>query len=255
VPLDEHRGTPMKIFSVNATPVVRQENVLLPATKSEEGTAQPGCKVSLSDEALNDARNKDEVRALHARIYGTPSLGDRISYSYRTRGEEKFKNEPPPENYTPEQAERHRQALDYLVGIEKLSGVETQFEENPFWGLDRAHLVAIEQDENSYTEVERYAAARAKTALDNIFFTRLSDHAYNTGDLRPVFKGYLEYLDNLTDVERLNFPADERERVAGLLARAQSESGSLPEGFSLWQYMNWAPEGRLDLEALLNPAP
>ncbi|MFJ4055369.1 hypothetical protein ACIPZC_18225 [Pseudomonas sp. NPDC089743] len=239
----------MKITTTPYVPVVRD----MPASSAAKPAAAPPQDetVTLSAQSKALAAKDAEVSALHKRIYGDPSLGVRVQTKLQHAGYQKFSQTEPPQGYSGQEAERFQRALDYL---NHRHGAKTDAQ-NPFASLGRDALVAIIQDERSYSEEERYAAELAKSDLDEAFFSRLIQYSDTTGDSRPLMKGYLEYLNNLTPVERLNYPSNEGDKVAGRLARLEEELGSLPEGFSLWQYMNWAPEGRLDLDALLNPAP
>ena len=214
----------MKLLLASVSLPALPSTVLRSPPRQQQPPSTEGDPVSLSEEGLATAKTKNEIWALHARIHG------------------------------PADAQRFTKTLRYLDGIYKLSGVETKFDENPFWGMGRDELAAIEMDEAGYTKEERYAAFRAKGALDNMFFTRLAEYTTSTHDHRPMEKGYLEYLDNLTPVERLNYPDNERAAVAARLAAAEREMGSLPADFSLWKYINWDPKGRLNLEAMLDPA-
>ncbi|MEJ5863790.1 hypothetical protein [Pseudomonas farsensis] len=244
----------MKVLPVTVSLPALPVTVLRSSPSQQQLPVVDGDQVSLSEQGLATAKTKNEIWALHARIYGPRGLDQQVGAEYRALGSEEFKRLPPPEGYSAADAERFTKTLRYLDGIYKLSGVETKFDENPFWGMGRDELAAIEMDEAGYTKEERYAAFRAKGALDNMFFTRLAEYTTSTHDHRPMEKGYLEYLDNLTPVERLNYPDNERAAVAARLAAAEREMGSLPADFSLWKYINWDPKGRLNLEAMLDPA-
>ncbi|MBC3412494.1 hypothetical protein HU720_14420 [Pseudomonas sp. SWRI51] len=244
----------MKILAVTDFSPLISATVLRSSPNQQRSPAVEGDQVSLSEQGLATAKTKNEIWALHARIYGPRGLDQQVGAEYRALGSEEFKRLPPPEGYSAADAERFTMTLKYLDGIEKLRGTETKFDENPFWGMGRDELAAIEMDEQRYTKEERYAAYRAKSALDNMYFVKLGDYYSNTQDHRPLLKGYLEYLDNLTPVERLNYPEGERAAVAARLAAAEREMGSLPADFSLWKYINWDPKGRLNLEAMLDPA-
>lgn len=244
----------MKLLPASVSLPVLPATILRSAPRQQQSPTTEGDQVSLSEEGLATAKTKNEIWALHARIYGPRGLDQQVGSEYRTLGEQAFKSLAPPADYSPADAERFTKTLRYLDGIYKLSGVEKKFDENPFWGMGRDELAAIELDEAGYTKEERYAAFRAKGALDNMFFTRLAEYTTSTHDHRPMEKGYLEYLDNLTPVERLNYPDNERAAVAARLAVAEREMGSLPADFSLWKYINWDPKGRLNLEGMLDPA-
>lgn len=244
----------MKVPSVPVFLPTVPATILRSSPDQQQSSPVGGDQVSLSEKGLATAKTKNEIWALHDRIYGPRGLDQQVGAEYRALGSQAFKNLPPPTDYSPADAERFTKTLKYLDGIQKLRGTETKFEENPFWGMGRDELAAIEMDEQGYTKEERYAACRAKSELDNMYFVKLGDYYSNTQDHRPLLKGYLEHLDNLTPVERLNFPEGERSAVAARLAVAEREMGSLPADFSLWKYINWDPKGRLNLEGMLDPA-
>lgn len=244
----------MKVLPVTVSLPALPVTVLRSSPSQQQLPVVDGDQVSLSEQGLATAKTKNEIWALHARIYGPRGLDQQVGAEYRALGSEEFKRLPPPEGYSAADAERFTKTLKYLDGIEKLRGTETKFDKNPFWGMGRDELAAIEMDEQGYTKEERYAAYRAKSALDNMYFVKLGDYYSNTQDHRPLLKGYLEYLDNLTPVERLNYPEGERTAVAARLAIAENELGSLPADFSFWKYINWDPKGRLNLETMSAPA-
>lgn len=244
----------MKVLPVTVSLPALPVTVLRAPPSQQQSPVVGGDQVSLSEQGLATAKTKNEIWALHARIYGPRGLDQQVGAEYRALGSEAFKKLLPPTHYSPADTERFTKTLKYLDSIEKLRGTETKFDENPFWGMGRDELAAIEMDEQGYTKEERYAACRAKSELDNMYFVKLGDYYSSTQDHRPLLKGYLEYLDNLTPVERLNYPESERTAVAARLAAAEDELGSLPADFSLWKYIDWDPKGRLNFEAMFAPA-
>lgn len=192
-----------------------------------------------------------DVKSLHARIYQAPSLADRIAHRYAVLGQQAFVQLAPPEHYTAQQAERFRQALLYLAHLHEDDGNEGDPVPNPFTGLPRDALVAIEEDEQQYTEMERYAAKRVKNHLDDQYFGRLIDFTGRTGDGRLLTQGFIEFLDRISAVERLNYPENHRDHLKVLLAAEESRLGRLPEGFTLWGMLEWAVDDHRDLASLL----
>ncbi|MGN8261215.1 hypothetical protein ACLEJW_18040 [Pseudomonas sp. SMSB3] len=209
--------------------------------------------VTLSSQGLEKAKTRSDLLAQHARIYGKDSLASQLRQEYLALGEARFRLISPPEHYGAAEVQRFSKTLDYLVSLQKLTGTETRSDKNPFWEMSRDELAAIELDEEHYSMEERSAAQRAKWQKDTIYFTRLIDYANSTHDLRPLYKGYLEFLDNITPVERLNYPDGERESVAAELFQAEKEHGRLPEALSLWQLIDWPEDGKLNTEHLLQP--
>lgn len=224
-----------------------------PAISSSEGKQPLVESVTLSTQGLDKAKTDSELQMLHRRLYGEKGVGPQVRQEYLALGEDSFRLISPPENYSAADIERFNKTLDYLVSLQKLTGTETRFDKNPFWEMSRDELAAIEIDEEHYSKEERSAAQRAKGQKDNIYFSRLIDYANSTHDLRPLYKGYLEFLDNITPVERLNYPDGERESVAAELFQAEKEHGRLPEALSLWQLIDWPEDGKLNTEHLLQP--
>lgn len=238
----------MKITGIPANILPMRTSVAL--EKTEPLPRPASTSVRLSEEGRDLAAHSNETRASYQRIYGTPTLDDRVNIEYDRVGHENYVKRHLPENYSAERSELFYKSVQYMVDV-----ADGKYpKNNPFAGLGRDTLVAIQEDEGNFTEMERAAAGRAKYELDQAYFGRIFAYTDSTRDLRVLFRGYLEYLDNLTPVERLAYPDNEHELVAERLAHAQKETGSLPEDFSLWKYVNWDPKGRLNLEALLDPS-
>lgn len=190
-----------------------------------------------------------DSRALYENVYGAAGLGQRVTGRFHEAGQGAFTQTDAPEHYTPDEAERFRASLAFLAG--RFSN-DRQVQ-NPFAGLDRAGLTDIIENGQGFTDEERYAALYAREDLDEQYFSGVMGYALETSDVRPLRRAYLELLDQMSPAERLKYPSNEREQVAVRLAESEQAQGTLPSDFSVLDYMQWAPKGRLNLEALLAP--
>lgn len=217
-----------------------RSNVPSSIAKSEQKSEQ----VKLSSEGLSRTDDQQATISLHTRMYRHPTLAERQHQRFTEIGKQAFLQLEPPEDYSAEEVDRYRQALMYLAKRFN-TGNWSPSNDSPFWGLSRDQLVAIEEDEQNYTELERYAAHRVKKELDYNYFTALGAQARGSGDTRPLLKGYHEYLQHLSPAERLNYPVDEEARVTAELALREQEFGAWPEGLTLWDLFDWySPDNR-----------
>lgn len=237
----------MKISSVGAAIVVRQPPASSPPARGETPVSEE--KVTLSSEGKAKSAQDLQAAMLHKNIYGDPTLDDRVGLQYKKLGDQAFMPIGPPQHYTSEQAERFARSVEFMADVSRSRYPEN----NPFAGLSRSELAAIQEDSENYTEIERATAGRAKWTADQNYFRSVWELSDLVGDERVSAKGYLEYLDNLTPAERLTYPSDEHERVAAWVARLEQQHGSLPPELSLWDLMDWDPKGRLAAETLLTP--
>lgn len=235
----------MKI-EVTSTSVAPVRRMPVPAESTASLTIEKKSEVTLSSEGQVLAA---EYKKLHAdaefsaaenqekfsRIWGVPRLDDQVWVKYRALGAKAFAAMPAPTEYTTKQTEQFEKSKVFLVKVQERGDTSS----NPFSGLSRAELAAIVQDEVGYTKEERVVADYEVADLDNNYFRAIAQHASQAKDSRILAKGYLEYLDNLSPVERLRFPPGERDRVAAEAQQppSQPHAVSLPEGFSLLELL------------------
>ncbi len=78
--------------------------------------------------------------------------------------------------------------------------------------MARNDLSAIVYDDSGiYTDAERYAAYGELTHQDSVYFTKLATKITNGGDNREFYKGILDYLDELSPVEKAAYPDGHRD--------------------------------------------
>lgn len=212
------RSLPKADSSVDTVAANAQESV----TISKEG-------LKLSDQSA--APSAQEARDKYERVYGSNSFKGAV-WAKISKSDEHAKLFPQPlEHIAPEQMERIAKSISALVAARE----GRSNNDNPFVGLSRAELVAIVEDESGgYSDVERYAAIYAKNKLDYDYFQVSINIIDTTGDPRAHYKGYMDFLDSLGPVERLGYPADDREVSMQLLKAAEQKFGKLPGEFSLW---------------------
>lgn len=222
---------PSSVAIVRAPPKpAPTEDLSTSNTKESVSLSAEGVKLSASM-AQVDGQN-DQARDKYERVYGAHGLGKTAWLRVRMYGAEAFKQSEVSAESSPEQLSRKQKSFEFLLSIHEGRGRP----DNPFAGLSRSELVAIVEDESGeYTDEERYVADYAKDGLDFECFQAAASFIFSAGDARPVYRGYMELLDNLSPVERLRYPADDREKVERLLAQEEQRLGKLPAEFSIWE--------------------
>lgn len=86
----------MKILAVTDFSPLISATVLRSSPNQQRSPAVEGDQVSLSEQGLATAKTKNEIWALHARIYGPRGLDQQVGAEYRALGSEEFKRLPPP---------------------------------------------------------------------------------------------------------------------------------------------------------------
>ena len=85
----------------------------------------------------------------------------------------------------------------------------------------------VYDDTNTYSEAERYAAYVELSKQDYEYFSQLSARTANNDDNRELFKGILEYFDELPPVEKAAYPEGHRETMQNLLDKEIEHWGPL----------------------------
>jgi len=130
-----------------------------------------------------------------------------------------------PETDDPDRLALGQKALDYSVGLSKLP---PEHYSNPFAGMARNDLSAIVYDDSgTYTDAERYAAYGELSKQDYEYFSELFAKITNGGDNREVFKGILDYFDDLPPVEQSAYPDGFRDNIDGLYQEQLDQWGPL----------------------------
>ncbi|MGX5797574.1 hypothetical protein ACWHY4_28110 [Pseudomonas sp. E2-15] len=117
------------------------------------------------------------------------------------------------------------QSLDYAIGLSKLPPEKLP---NPFEGMARNGLSNIVYDDSgTYTDAERYAAYGELSKQDETYFSKLYANITNGGDNSEIFKGIMDYFDDLPGVEKAAYPDGFRDSIKSLYQEQLGQSGPL----------------------------
>ena len=118
-----------------------------------------------------------------------------------------------------------QQSLDYAIGLSKLPPEKFP---NPFEGMARNGLSNIVYDDSeTYTDAERYAAYGELSRQDETYFSKLYANITNGGDNSEIFKGIMDYFDDLPAVEKAAYPDGFRDSIKSLYQEQLEQSGPL----------------------------
>lgn len=118
-----------------------------------------------------------------------------------------------------------QKSVEYAISAHKSPPGNTP---NPFAGMERNDLSAITYDDSgTYTTAERYAAWAELREQDEAYFSKLFAKITNGGDNREVFKGILDYFDNLPPVEKTAYPSGYRDNIESLYQEQLTQWGPL----------------------------
>ena len=124
-----------------------------------------------------------------------------------------------------ERSKLGQESLNYAIG---LSQIPTKNVPNPFSGMARNDLSAIVYSDNgSYTDAERYAAYGELSKQDEAYFSQLYAKVTNGGDNRDIFKGIMDYFDELPPVEKSAYREGFRESIDSLYQEQTEQWGPL----------------------------
>lgn len=130
-----------------------------------------------------------------------------------------------PKTDNPDRLALGQQSLDYAIG---LSRQPPKHVPNPFEGMAHNSLSAVVYDDSGdYTEAERYAAYGELQRQDETYFSSLYAKITNGGDNRQIFKGILDYFDDLPVVEKSAYPDGFRASIGGLYQEQIEQWGPL----------------------------
>lgn len=150
---------------------------------------------------------------------------DIYNFGQRIAGGNYNKEDMLPKTDDPDRLALGQKSLDYAIG---LSHVPPKQLPNPFEGMARNDLSAIVYDDSeTYTDAERYAAYGELGKQDEAYFSTLYAKLTNGGDNREVFKGIMDYFDDLPAVERSAYPDGLRNSIESLYQEQLAQSGSL----------------------------
>lgn len=219
-------STPAK---VSAQGVVRSQTSADSSSDNlSSGTAQT-VSISSSARALYSLSSSSErqVSMSQSDLKGMYAKGQKDIYNFgqRIAGGNFNKEDMLPKTDDPDRLALGQKSLDYSIG---LSQVPPENLPNPFEGMARNGLSAIVYDDTgTYTDAERYAAYGELSKQDEAYFSTLYANITNGGDNREVFKGIMDYFDNLPAVERAAYPDGFRNSIDSLYQEQTGQSGSL----------------------------
>lgn len=120
-----------------------------------------------------------------------------------------------PKTDDPERLALAQKAIDFSVAIHQSPPGKAP---NPYASMDRDKLSAMAYDDSgAFSEAERYAAFGALQKQDFDHLNRLTDQANAAGDNSIMYKGLLDYFDEMTPVEQAGFEEGWRVRIEDLL--------------------------------------
>lgn len=133
----------------------------------------------------------------------------------RVIAEGKYKKENLlPKSDDPNRLSLGERSLNFAIGMSKLP---PKILPNPFEGVARNELSAIVYEgSETYTDAERYAAYGELSKQDEAYFSRLTLKITNGGDNRELFKGILDYFDDLPLIEQSAYPGGYRDSIDSL---------------------------------------
>lgn len=219
-------GTPAK---VSAQEIVRQENSADSSSDNlSSGTAET---VSISSTArelyILSRSSKPQVSMSASDLKGTYEKGQKDIYNFgqRIAGGNYNKEDMLPKTDDPDRIALGQKSLNYSIG---LSQVPPKNLPNPFEGMARNGLSAIVYDDTgTYTDAERYAAYGELSKQDEAYFSKLYAKITNGGDNSEVFKGIMDYFDDLPAIERSAYPDGFRNSIESLYREQIEQAGSL----------------------------
>ena len=85
----------------------------------------------------------------------------------------------------------------------------------------------VYDDSGTYTDAERYAAYGELSKQDETYFSKLYANITNGGDNSEIFKGIMDYFDDLPAVEKAAYPDGFRDSIKSLYQEQLGQSGPL----------------------------
>lgn len=168
-------------------------------------------QASMSQSQLNSLRTKTDTT-----LYNFSQSISTGSYN---------KEELLPKTDDPARLALGQKALDYAISAHQSPPGNVS---NPFAGMDRNALSAVTYDDSgTYTTAERYAAWAELREQDEAYFSQLFTKITNGGDNRELFKGILDYFDDLPPVEKTAYPSGYRDSIDSLYQEQLDQWGPL----------------------------
>lgn len=219
-------GTPAKVSSQE---VFRSESSAGSSSDNIPSSTAETVSISSSARALyilsssgerQESMSESDLKGMYAK-----GQKDIYNFGQRISGGNYNKEDMLPKTDDPDRLTLGQKSLDYAIG---LSQVPPKNLPNPFEGMARNDLSAIVYDDSeTYTDAERYAAYGALSKQDEAYFSKLYAKITNGGDNSEVFKGIMDYFDELPAVERSAYPEGFRNSIESLYQEQMEQSGPL----------------------------
>lgn len=207
---------------------VRTNNATSTTSTNTGSSTSSTVSISSSAQALytqssaverQSAMSQSELKALHDSTWSGISDFSRLIASKNYDKESLLPNTDDPARMQLGEA-----ALEFSIAHHHSPGKVS----NPFSGMARSDLSAITYDESgTYTDAERYAASVELRRQDYEYFSALFAKTTNGGDNREVYKGILDYFDELSPVEKTAYPDDFKETYEGFYQEQVDQWGPL----------------------------
>lgn len=214
---------------VSAQETLRSESLANSSSERRSPSAAESVSISSSARALYILNSSDgrQVSMSESDLKGMYAKGQKDIYHFgqRIAGGHYNKEDMLPKTDDPARLALGQKSLDYAIG---LSQVPPKIVPNPFEGMARNGLSAIVYDDSeTYTEAERYAAYGELGKQDEAYFSTLYANITNGGDNSRVFKGIMDYFDDLPAVEKSAYPDGFRSNIESLYQEQVKHSGPL----------------------------
>ncbi|WP_244986597.1 hypothetical protein [Pseudomonas syringae] len=217
---------PSKVYAQENNPPEKSGSTL---SEKASSSATETVSISSSARALYALSSAEEPKTNvpDSDLKGLYKKGQSTVYSFGQliAGGNYNKENMLPKTDDPDRLALGQQSLDYAIG---LSQTPPKNVPNPFEGMARDGLSAIVYDDSgTYTDAERYAAYGALSKKDETYFSQLYAKVTNGGDNREIFKGILDYFDDLPSVEKAAYPDSFRESIDSLYQEQTEQWGPL----------------------------
>ncbi len=205
------------------------DNIATSESNNSSSSAAETVSISRAAQALYAQSNAVERQEAmpQSQLNGLRTSTDSLLYSFSQSISTGSYNreELLPKTDDPSRLELGQKALDYAIARHQSPPGKAS---NPFAGMARNDLSAVTYDDSgTYTTAERYAAWSELKKQDEAYFSKLFTKITNGGDNREVFKGILDYFDNLPPVEKTAYPSGYRDSIESLYQQQLDQWGPL----------------------------
>lgn len=164
--------------------------------------------------------SQSQLKSLHANTWD-----NLYSFSQSIANRSYSKEAMLPNTDDPARLEMAQKSLDYAVSLHQSPPGRAS---NPFAGMERNDLSAVVYDDSgTFTMAERYAASAELRMQDETRFSALAAKLKPGGDNCEVFKGILEYFDDLPLIEKSAYTDGYRDSINDRLQEQIKQWGPL----------------------------